>query len=137
MISQIYKACQTLDVATQFSIKCCTAFTTAGATKALLHLIRSCNRSTPHQEILRYAAHKTIILQDCYLDIFFLKRLSISVLLNVVRHTELAVKVAIDFDGTDVVVDLMQMFRDKGTIFNSSCELLSCMVASSPVIKVI
>lgn len=116
MISSIYKACHTLDTATRFSIKCCGAFTTAGATKALLNLIRSCNRSTPHQEILR---------------------LSISILLNVVRHHNLAIAVAVDFDGTDVVVDLMQMFRDKDVVFNSSCELLGCMVRASDVIKVI
>ena len=116
MISQIYKACHTLDTATHFSVKCCGAFTSAGATKALLHLIRSCNRSTPHQEILR---------------------LSLSILLNVVRHSDLAVVVAVDFDGTDVVVDLMQMFRDKSIIFNLSCELLGCMVQASEVIKVI
>jgi hypothetical protein len=114
MISQICKACHTLDTATRYSAKCCAAFTAAGATKALLHLIRSCNRSTPHQEILR---------------------LSICILLNVVRHPDLAVRVALDFDGTDVVVDLMQMFRDKQVIFNSSCELLGCMVGASPVIK--
>ncbi len=116
MISQIYKACNLLDNATRFSAKCCGAFVEANATKALLHLIRSCNRSTPHQEILR---------------------LSISILLNVVRHDELAVKVAVDFDGTEVVVDLMQMFRDKPEVFSLSCELLSCMVKASTSIKVI
>lgn len=68
--------------------------------------------------------------------ILFIHRLSIAILLNVVRHESLAVKVAVDFDGADVIVDLMQLFRDKGTIFNSSCELLCCMVDLSGVVKV-
>jgi abnormal spindle-like microcephaly-associated protein len=59
-------------------------------------LIRSCNRSTPHQELLKHA---------------------LVVLLNVGRHKALAPNVAEGDDCTDILIDLMQMFRDKRSIF--------------------
>lgn len=55
MISQLLKACQTLELSTQLSRYCGEAFAQAGASRILFALIRSCNRSTPHQELLRYA----------------------------------------------------------------------------------
>lgn len=42
-----------LFVSTNHSTKCCEAFTYAGAFKILFDLMKSCNRSTPHQELLR------------------------------------------------------------------------------------
>lgn len=69
------------------------------------------------------------------LSIHFKSRLSISILLNVARHSDLAVLIAVEFDATDVVVDLLQMFRDKHTVFNLACELLSCMVQANEVVK--
>lgn len=54
MISSLLKACQMLDLSTQVSRRCCDAFTQAQASSVLFGLIRSCNRSTPHQEILRF-----------------------------------------------------------------------------------
>lgn len=53
MISQLLKACQTLQLSTQLSRYCCEAFAQAGAAAILFGLLRSCNRSTPHQELLR------------------------------------------------------------------------------------
>jgi abnormal spindle-like microcephaly-associated protein len=54
MVSQLKKACQMLFVSTQISARCCEAFTHAGAFNILFDLLKSCNRSTPHQELLRY-----------------------------------------------------------------------------------
>jgi abnormal spindle-like microcephaly-associated protein len=54
MISQLLKACQTLELSTSLSRYCCEAFAQAGAPNILFSLLRSCNRSTPHQELLRY-----------------------------------------------------------------------------------
>lgn len=59
-------------------------------------MIRSCNRSTPHQELLKHA---------------------LVVLLNVGRHKALAPNVAEGDDSADILIDLMQMFRDKRSIF--------------------
>lgn len=56
MISHVLKACQTLELSTQLSRRCCEAFAHAQAADILFTLLRSCNRSTPHQELLRYVA---------------------------------------------------------------------------------
>jgi abnormal spindle-like microcephaly-associated protein len=54
MISQLIKACQTIELSTSLSHRCCKEFAASDATNVLLGLVRSCNRSTPHQELLRY-----------------------------------------------------------------------------------
>jgi hypothetical protein len=58
------------------------------------------------------------------------------VLLNVTKERGHAVKLAESFDGTELLVDLMQMFRDKKQIFVLSCELLSRLVGGNSRIKV-
>ena len=58
------------------------------------------------------------------------------VLLNVARHDTFAPNVAESPDAADTLVDLMQMFRDKASIFCSSTELLARIVAASESVKV-
>ena len=53
MISHILNACKFLEFSTQISKRCCESFANASAANILFGLIRSCNRSTPHQELLR------------------------------------------------------------------------------------
>ena len=53
MISQLIKACEILEFSTEISMRCCQAFANSSATSILLDLIRSCNRSKPHQELLK------------------------------------------------------------------------------------
>ena len=77
-------------------------------------MIRSCNRSTPHQELLKHA---------------------LVVLLNVGRHKALAPNVAEGDDCTDILIDLMQMFRDKRSIFCLAGELLCRLVEVSNNVK--
>lgn len=57
-------------------------------------------------------------------------------LLNVSRRTHLALVVAEVEECAHVIVDLMQMFRDKELIFCLSCELLTRLVVANPKIKV-
>jgi len=114
MISQQLKACQTLELSTQVSRRCCEAFATTNASSILFGLIRSCNRSTPHQELLRNA---------------------LVVLLNVGRHEQLAIAVAQAVDSNDVLIDLMQMFRDKRSIFTLACEMLCRLARASEASK--
>lgn len=52
-VSQILKALQFLQLSTQVSKHCCASFAEGGATGVLFGLLRSCNRSQPHQELLR------------------------------------------------------------------------------------
>ena len=114
MISQLLRACQTLELSTQVSRRCCESFATANASTILFGLIRSCNRSVAHQELLKNA---------------------LVVLLNVGRHAHLAPLVASSEESTDVLVDLMQMFRDKRSVFCLSCELLCRLVVASEKTK--
>jgi len=116
MISALLKACQTLEFSTQLSHRCSRAFAEAGASKVLFALIRSCNRSTPHQELLKHA---------------------LVVLLHVARHHDLAPAVAASSaaEAADTLVDLMQMFRDKKPIFGKASELLCRLIAANKDIK--
>lgn len=116
MISQLLSACQTLELSSQVSRYCCEAFAQAGASDILFSLLRSCNRSTPHQELLRIA---------------------LVVLLNVARHEHLAARVALAEDSTESLVDLMQMFRDKKALFILATELLARLVHASEASKVV
>lgn len=114
MISKVLKSCQILELSTQLSVRCCEAFAKASASSILFGLIRSCNRSTPHQELLKHA---------------------LVVLLNVGRRDHLASIVAEAPEATEVLVDLMQMFRDKSSIFCLACELLCRLVSASDNVK--
>eukprot|EP01031_Cornospumella_fuschlensis_P027677 gene27677-33426_t len=96
MISELKRACQMLFVSTNHSTKCCEAFTYAGAFKILFDLMKSCNRSTPHQELLRLAL---IVLQ------------------NASRHEHLAREMGKAPYVLDILLDLLQTYRDKHTLF--------------------
>jgi hypothetical protein len=58
------------------------------------------------------------------------------VLINVTKDETLAEKVVHNGDTTELLVDLMQMFRDKKIIFNLSCELLTRFLFAQHGIKV-
>ncbi len=53
MISQYIKACQSLLACTKYSRGICELFVFRGSSVILFRLLQSCNRSTPHQELLR------------------------------------------------------------------------------------
>ncbi|KAK8592272.1 hypothetical protein V6N13_062858 [Hibiscus sabdariffa] len=54
-ISSILHHCETLDMATAHSLKCCEELVAAGAIGILLKQIRSTSRSIPDQEVLKHA----------------------------------------------------------------------------------
>lgn len=114
MISHVLKACQTLELSTQLSKYCCEAFAQANAANILFNLLRSCNRSQPHQELLR---------------------VTLVVLLHVARHHHLAKTVAEADDAADTLLDLIQMFRDKKPLFLLANELLTRLVNACNNIK--
>lgn len=58
-------------------------------------------------------------------------------MINVTKDVTLAENVVHNGDTTEMLVDLMQMFRDKKLIFNLSCELLTRFVFAQSDIKVI
>lgn len=57
-------------------------------------------------------------------------------LINVTKDEQMAKEVAHNGDTTELLVDLMQMFRDKKIIFNQSCVLLTRFISSHDSIKV-
>lgn len=113
MISALIKACQALQMSTLYSKDSCEKFVYTDSAHILFSLIQSCNRSTPHQELLR---------------------LSLLVLLNVCRYPALAAYMGEDGDGSspsEILIDLMQMFRDKQDVFKLSTHLLGTLVECS------
>ena len=138
MISSLIEACKTLELSTSVSYRCASAFASTSTTTSstisstgndddndndgpstnaseiLINMIKSCNRSKPHQELLKHA---------------------LVILLHVARHDDLAPKVAETSTCVNVMVDLMQMFRDKSSIFGLSCELLCRLIKASNNVK--
>jgi len=108
-LSEVISAIKTLEVSTRLSEKCCRAFATADAPEILYALIRTCNRSLPHIELLHYV---------------------LLTLSNVARYPSLMPSVATD-DSLEVLMDLTQMFRDKENIFCLAIALLERVVFSS------
>jgi abnormal spindle-like microcephaly-associated protein len=113
-LSEIMAAIVTLEMSTRLSLACCVAFTECTATEILFSLIRTCNRSLPHVELL---SHVLLTFR------------------NVVKHKELLPRVA-SADSAEVFMDLVQMFRDKENVFCSAAVLLHLVVASNQQVKV-
>lgn len=105
-LAEIMDAVKTLESATRFSVDCCEVFTNANAAKILLDLIRACNRSLPHVELVHW-----ILLT----------------LENVGQHTTLLTGFA-DCKSAEVFLDKVQMFRDKDGIFCLSVSLLQRII---------
>ena len=118
-----------MELSTSVSYRCASAFASTSSTttttndnnsnntnasEILINMIKSCNRSEPHQELLKHA---------------------LVILLHVARHDDLAPKVAETTTCVNVMVDLMQMFRDKSSIFGLSCELLCRLIKASNNVK--
>lgn len=106
-LSELHAAICTLELSTRLSAVCCAAFAEAGAPQILFSLIRTCNRSLPHVELLLY------ILQT---------------MANVARYDGLLHSMATSA-GVDVFLDLVQMFRDKEGVFILAATLLERVVS--------
>jgi abnormal spindle-like microcephaly-associated protein len=95
-LAVVMRACQTLEVATRLSSVCCENFARGGAAPVLYSMIRSCNRSEPHLMLLKHA---------------------LSTLRHVSREPRLVAYVSEPAEAVEVLVDLLQMFRDKEQTF--------------------
>jgi hypothetical protein len=112
-LAVVMKASQTLEISTRLSGVCCGVFCRQGAVPIIYSMIRSCNRSEPHLELLKFA---------------------LSALRNVSRHGALVRYVAEPGEAVEVLVDLLQMFRDKETTFRLAAQVLHrvCKFKSKP-----
>jgi len=111
-LSEIMTAIRTLETSTKLSPKCCTAFSMTGAHEILYSLIRSCNRSLPHVELLQYI---------------------LMTLSNVAKHKDLIACIS-SRESVDILLDQIQMFRDKDSIFYLATALLERVVMNVDVL---
>ena len=112
-LAEIMTAICTLELSTRYSRPCCEAFAHARATHILLSLIKQCNRSLPHVELLTY-----ILLT----------------LKNVAQYDSLLTYVGTKL-AAEIFLDLIQMFRDKDGIFCFSVSLLERCIRYDDEIK--
>jgi len=101
-LAEIHTAICTLEIATRLSEVCCSTFAEAHACDILFSLIRNCNRSLPHVELL----HNILLT-----------------LSNVAQYDSLLPSM-MDTEGVEILLDLVQMFRDKDGVFFLAATLL-------------
>ncbi|NWX08941.1 ASPM protein, partial [Caloenas nicobarica] len=118
-LSYILAALKHLEVATRLSPLCCENMAQSRAILTIFVLIRSCNRSVPCMDVIRY---------------------SIQVLLNVSKHERTTQAVYEAENSIDTLLDLLQMYRGKagdkvsekgGSIFTKTCCLLAILSKDS------
>ncbi|XP_009701008.1 PREDICTED: abnormal spindle-like microcephaly-associated protein, partial [Cariama cristata] len=118
-LSYILAALKHLEVATRLSSLCCENMAQSRAISTIFVLIRSCNRSVPCMDVIRY---------------------SIQVLLNVSKYERTTQAVYEVENSIDTLLDLLQMYRGKagdkisekgGSIFTKTCCLLAILSKDS------
>jgi len=107
-LGEVIRAVATLELSTRLSIRCCQAYARVDASVILYALVRTCNRSLPHIELIEYV---------------------LMILSNVARHTNLIHSLATN-DAIEVLIDMIQMFRDKEMIFSLAAQILEIICAS-------
>jgi abnormal spindle-like microcephaly-associated protein len=113
-LAEIMNAICTLEIATRLSDVCCASFAEAKAPDILFSLIRTCNRSLPHVELL----HHILLTMS-----------------NVAQYDDLMPSLA-TVTGVEVFLDLVQMFRDKDGVFCLAVSLLEQVVLCSEEFQV-
>ncbi|NXA80566.1 ASPM protein, partial [Thryothorus ludovicianus] len=118
-LSYILAALKHLEVATRLSPLCCENMAQSRAIFSIFVLIRSCNRSVPCMDVIRY---------------------SVQVLLNVAKYERTTRAVYEAENSIDTLLDLLQMYRGKagdkvsekgGSIFTKTCCLLAILSKDS------
>ncbi|XP_062437517.1 abnormal spindle-like microcephaly-associated protein [Rhea pennata] len=118
-LSYILAALKHLEVVTRLSPLCCENMAQSKAIFTIFVLIRSCNRSVPCMDVIRY---------------------SIQVLLNVSKYERTTQAVYEVENSIDTLLDLLQMYRGKagdkisekgGSIFTKTCCLLAILSKDS------
>uniref|UniRef100_K7FHR7 Assembly factor for spindle microtubules n=1 Tax=Pelodiscus sinensis TaxID=13735 RepID=K7FHR7_PELSI len=118
-LSYILAALKHLEVVTRLSPLCCENMAQSGAVFTIFILIRSCNRSIPCMDVIKY---------------------SVQVLLNVSKYERTTQVVYEVENSVDTLLDLLQMYREKagdktsekgGSIFTKTCCLLAILLKDS------
>ncbi|NWI08232.1 ASPM protein, partial [Crypturellus soui] len=118
-LSYILAALKNLEASTRLSPVCCENMAQSRAIFTIFVLIRSCNRSVPCMDVIKY---------------------SIQVLLNVSKYEKTTRAVYEVENSVDTLLDLLQMYRGKagdkisekgGSIFTKTCCLLAILSKDS------
>lgn len=112
LIHEIIEAVSTLEKTTSKSIDSCKLLLKARALDNLLSLLGSCNRSSPHAELVRLILHT---------------------LTNISHHPSL-LSMMVTRESSSSISDVIQMYRDKPDIFALSTSLLEAFVRSDDFI---
>ncbi|XP_053098954.1 abnormal spindle-like microcephaly-associated protein [Hemicordylus capensis] len=111
--SYILAALKDLEVVTRLSPVCCESMAQSEAISTIFTLIRSCNRSIPCMDVIRY---------------------SVQVLLNLSKYEKTIQAVYAVENSVDTILALLQMYRERagdktsekgGSIFTKTCYLLA------------
>ncbi|XP_021293893.1 abnormal spindle-like microcephaly-associated protein homolog isoform X2 [Herrania umbratica] len=113
-ISGILHICETLDMATAHSLKCCEELVAAGAIGILLKQIGSVSRSIPDQEVLKHA---------------------LSTLRNLTRYPHLT-EVLIDTPGSIEII-LWELHRNKDEGYFIASEILKKICSNQKGVKAV
>jgi len=108
LIHEIIEAVSTLEKTTSKSIDSCKLLLKARAHDNLLSLLGSCNRSSPHVELVRLILH---------------------ILTNISRHQSI-LSMMVTRESSSSISDVIQMYRDKPDILALSTSLLESFVRS-------
>ncbi|XP_034979449.1 abnormal spindle-like microcephaly-associated protein [Zootoca vivipara] len=117
--SYILASLKDLEVVTRLSPVCCESMVQNEAVSTIFTLIRSCNRSVPSMDVIRY---------------------SVQVLLNLSKYEKTTEAVYTVENSVDTLLDLLQMYRERagnkvsekgGSIFTKTCCLLALLSKDS------
>ncbi|KAG1653326.1 Abnormal spindle-like microcephaly-associated [Nymphon striatum] len=102
-ITTILAALQHLDVVTRLSSVCCEKLAEGNAVETIFTLVKSCNRSLPHMEVIKY---------------------SVNILLNLSKYDRTVASVHVVDGSLDTLLELMTIFREKGEVIFTKCATL-------------
>ncbi|XP_077188841.1 abnormal spindle-like microcephaly-associated protein [Paroedura picta] len=117
--SHILAALRDLEVVTRLSPVCCESMAQTEAVSTIFTLIRSCNRSVPCMDVIRY---------------------SVQILLNLSKYERTTQAVYAVENSVNTLLDLLQMYRERagdkisersGSIFTKTCCLLALLFKDS------
>ncbi|EDQ84203.1 uncharacterized protein MONBRDRAFT_13032 [Monosiga brevicollis MX1] len=103
----VLKAVKTLCIVTKLSPECCLQLVEQDdAVRILMELVNACNRSKPHMVLLEY---------------------TLAIFQHLFQHASTRSATFTTTESMVVLVELLQMYRDKDSIFFPACDLLlSC-----------
>ncbi|KAF9969284.1 hypothetical protein BGZ73_008457 [Actinomortierella ambigua] len=102
-LSSVLKACYHLDVVTRLSKNSCLRLVEHNVVNIIFRLIKSCNRSQPHMEVLKHA---------------------LNIIENLSRDPDTIAPVFWAPEGMEILVDTVQAYRENDMVLESAMTIL-------------